>query len=59
MNVVDVKHVVKSYADKVAVDDLSFSIAPGEVFGLIGPNGAGKTTTIKMVMDIIKQRVLL
>jgi len=54
MNVVDVKHVVKSYADKVAVNDLSFSIAPGEIFGLIGPNGAGKTTTIKMMMDIIK-----
>jgi ABC-2 type transport system ATP-binding protein len=54
MNVVEVKHVVKSYADKVAVDDLSFSIAQGEIFGLIGPNGAGKTTTIKMMMDIIK-----
>jgi ABC-2 type transport system ATP-binding protein len=53
-NVVEVKNVVKTYADKVAVDDLSFSIAKGEVFGLIGPNGAGKTTTIKMMMDIIK-----
>jgi ABC-2 type transport system ATP-binding protein len=54
MNVVDVNHVVKSYADKVAVADLSFSIGQGEIFGLIGPNGAGKTTTIKMMMDIIK-----
>ncbi len=54
MNVVDIKRVVKSFADKVAVDDLSFSIAQGEIFGLIGPNGAGKTTTIKMIMDIIK-----
>jgi ABC-2 type transport system ATP-binding protein len=54
VNVVEVKHVVKSYADKAAVDDLSFSIAQGEIFGLIGPNGAGKTTTIKMMMDIIK-----
>ena len=54
VNVVEVKHVVKSYADKVAVDDLSFTIAQGEIFGLIGPNGAGKTTTIKMIMDIIK-----
>jgi ABC-2 type transport system ATP-binding protein len=53
-NVVEVKHVVKSYADRVAVDDLSFAIAQGEIFGLIGPNGAGKTTTIKMMMDIIK-----
>ena len=54
MNVVEINHVVKSYADKVAVDDLSFTIAQGEIFGLIGPNGAGKTTTIKMMMDIIK-----
>jgi ABC-2 type transport system ATP-binding protein len=54
VNVVEVKHVVKSYTDKVAVDDLSFTIAQGEIFGLIGPNGAGKTTTIKMMMDILK-----
>jgi len=50
----EVKHVFKSYADKVAVNDLSFSVARGEIFGLIGPNGAGKTTTIRMMMDIIK-----
>ena len=54
MNTVEVQHVVKTFADKVAVDDLSFSVAPGEIFGLIGPNGAGKTTTLKMMMDIIK-----
>jgi ABC-2 type transport system ATP-binding protein len=54
MLAVEVSHVVKSFADKVAVDDLSFSVAPGEMFGLIGPNGAGKTTTIRMMMDIIK-----
>jgi ABC-2 type transport system ATP-binding protein len=54
MPVVEVSNVVKSYADKVAVSDLSFSVAQGEVFGLIGPNGAGKTTTIRMMMDIIK-----
>lgn len=53
-NIVEVKHVVKAYADKIAVNDLSFTIAQGEIFGLIGPNGAGKTTTIKMMMDIIK-----
>jgi len=51
---VEVNHVVKSYADKVVVNDLSFSVAQGEIFGLIGPNGAGKTTTIRMMMDIIK-----
>ena len=54
MLAVEVSHVVKSFADKVAVNDLSFSVAPGEMFGLIGPNGAGKTTTIRMMMDIIK-----
>jgi ABC-2 type transport system ATP-binding protein len=54
MLAVEVSHVVKSFTDKVAVDDLSFSVAPGEMFGLIGPNGAGKTTTIRMMMDIIK-----
>jgi ABC-2 type transport system ATP-binding protein len=50
----EVNHVVKSFADKVVVNDLSFSVAQGEIFGLIGPNGAGKTTTIRMMMDIIK-----
>jgi ABC-2 type transport system ATP-binding protein len=54
MLAVDVSHIVKSFADKVAVGDLSFSVAQGEIFGLIGPNGAGKTTTIRMMMDIIK-----
>ena len=54
MPTVEVNHIVKSYADKVAVNDLSFSVAQGEIFGLIGPNGAGKTTTIRMMIDIIK-----
>jgi ABC-2 type transport system ATP-binding protein len=54
MLAVEVNHVFKSYADKIAVADLSFSVAQGEIFGLIGPNGAGKTTTIRMMMDIIK-----
>ena len=54
MPVVEVNHIVKSFADKTVVDNLSFSVAQGEIFGLIGPNGAGKTTTIRMMMDIIK-----
>jgi ABC-2 type transport system ATP-binding protein len=53
MIAVEVSNIVKSFADKVAVDDLSFSVSQGEMFGLIGPNGAGKTTTIRMMMDII------
>jgi ABC-2 type transport system ATP-binding protein len=51
---VEVNHIHKSYADRAAVSDLSFSVAQKEIFGLIGPNGAGKTTTIRMVLDIIK-----
>jgi ABC-2 type transport system ATP-binding protein len=54
MPAVEVSHISKSYADKAAVDDLSFAVNEGEIFGLIGPNGAGKTTTIRMMMDIIK-----
>jgi len=54
MPAVEVSHVTKSYADKAAVDDLSFTVNQSEIFGLIGPNGAGKTTTIRMMMDIIK-----
>jgi ABC-2 type transport system ATP-binding protein len=51
---VEINHVAKSFTDKVAVRDLSFSVSQNEIFGLIGPNGAGKTTTIRMIMDIIK-----
>jgi ABC-2 type transport system ATP-binding protein len=54
MPAVEVNHIVKSYAEKLAVDSLSFSVNQGEIFGLIGPNGAGKTTSIRMMMDIIK-----
>ena len=54
MQAVEISHMVKSFADRVVVNDLSFSVSQGEVFGLIGPNGAGKTTTIRMMMDIIK-----
>jgi ABC-2 type transport system ATP-binding protein len=51
---IEVKNIVKTYADKRAVDDLSFTVECGEMFGLIGPNGAGKTTSIRMMMDIIE-----
>src|SRR5436309_8188694 len=46
-------HLRKAYAATVAVDDVSFEVRPGEVFGLLGPNGAGKTTLIRMLIDII------
>ena len=44
----------KQFAETRAVDDLSFEVSHGEIFGLLGPNGAGKTTTIRMALDIIK-----
>jgi ABC-2 type transport system ATP-binding protein len=43
----------KSFGDRVAVDGVGFSIAPGETYGLLGPNGAGKTTTISMICGIL------
>ena len=48
-----IEHLVKTYGNKRAVDDLSFHIAPGEICGFIGHNGAGKTTTIKAVCGIL------
>ncbi|MBN2414322.1 ATP-binding cassette domain-containing protein [bacterium] len=53
MNVLDVNNISKQFGDFVAVENVSFSIDEGVVFGLIGPNGAGKTTTIRMIMNII------
>ena len=44
----------KEYADVVAVEGSTFSVEPGEIFGLIGPNGAGKTTTLKMLSGLIE-----
>ena len=54
MYAIEASHIAKSYVSKIAVSDLSFSVAQHEILGLIGPNGAGKTTTIRMTMDIIK-----
>jgi ABC-2 type transport system ATP-binding protein len=51
---VEVSQVSKSFKGVKVVDDVSFSIVQGEIFGMVGPNGAGKTTTIRMLMDIIK-----
>ncbi len=48
-----IENFTKRYGDKVAVDNLTLHIAPGEVFGFIGHNGAGKTTTLKAVVGIL------
>lgn len=53
-NAVTVSGVSKTYNFTRVVDNVSFEVKSGEIFGLIGPNGAGKTTTIRMIMDIIK-----
>ncbi len=53
MNIVQVENVSKHFGDFNAVDNISFNIEKGSVYGLLGSNGAGKTTTIRMIMDII------
>ena len=54
MSIVELKNVTKRYNDKLVVDNLSFSIKEGEIFGLLGPNGAGKSTTISIIVGLIK-----
>lgn len=48
-----VEHITKYYGNLLAVDDLSFSVKPGEIFGLLGANGAGKTTTFRIIMSLL------
>jgi ABC-2 type transport system ATP-binding protein len=49
----ELKNLTKKIKGKTIVDDLSFSVREGEIFGLLGPNGAGKTTTIRMIVGLI------
>ena len=49
-----IEKVSKSYAGNVAVDDISFEVPEGRIFGLLGANGAGKTTTVRMILDIVR-----
>jgi ABC-2 type transport system ATP-binding protein len=50
---IEVDHIVKKYGDFTAVDEVSFKVAEGEIFGLLGPNGAGKSTLIRMMTTLI------
>ncbi len=52
MNVIELKHVSKSYGKRKVLDDVSFSVEKGEVYGLIGRNGAGKTTAIRILLGL-------
>ena len=49
-----VDRLTKRYGDMLAVDGISFTVAPGEIFGFLGPNGAGKTTTIKILTGLLR-----
>ncbi len=49
-----VKNLIKKFNNTIAVNDVSFTVSPGKIFGLLGPNGAGKTTTIRTILNIIK-----
>lgn len=51
---VTVEDLTRTFGDFVAVDSVTFSVRPGEIFGFLGPNGAGKTTTIKMLTGLLK-----
>jgi len=49
-----VENLTKKFKDTTAVNNLSFTVEPGKIFGLLGPNGAGKTTTLRAILNIIK-----
>lgn len=51
-SIIQIRNLHKSYGSVVAVDDISFAVQPGEIFGLLGPNGAGKTTTLECLEGI-------
>ena len=51
-NIIEVEHLRKVYGHTVAVEDISFQVAEGEIFGLLGPNGAGKTTTVECLQGL-------
>jgi ABC-2 type transport system ATP-binding protein len=51
-NIIEVKNLTKAFGDFTAVDDISFEVKKGEIFGLLGPNGAGKSTTLRMLSTL-------
>ncbi|NLY89615.1 MAG: ABC transporter ATP-binding protein [Firmicutes bacterium] len=55
MTVIEVKNLIKKYGNLKAVDNLSFSVSKGEIFGMLGPNGAGKSTTFEIIVGILRR----
>ena len=53
-HIIEVENLVKKFGDLLAVNDISFNVAPGEIFGFLGPNGAGKTTTINILCTLLR-----
>jgi ABC-2 type transport system ATP-binding protein len=53
-SLIETRNLVKKYGEKIAVNDVSFTVQAGEVFGFLGPNGAGKTTTIKIIVGLLQ-----
>lgn len=53
MSIIEVKNITKRFNDKLALDNISFNIGKGEIFGLIGPNGAGKSTLINIMTNLV------
>jgi ABC-2 type transport system ATP-binding protein len=53
-NIIEVVNLTKKYGELVAVNNVSFEVKEGEIFGLLGPNGAGKTTLISMLCTILR-----
>jgi len=53
-HIIKVENLVKKFGDLAAVDDISFTVPPGELFGFLGPNGAGKTTTINILCTLAR-----
>jgi ABC-2 type transport system ATP-binding protein len=54
MNIIEVKNITKRFNDKLVLDNVSFNIEEGEIFGLLGPNGAGKSTLINLMVGLLK-----
>jgi ABC-2 type transport system ATP-binding protein len=53
-NAIEIRGLSKAFGDTLALDDVSFAVRPGEIFGFMGHNGAGKTTTIRMLLGLLR-----